>query len=247
MFRTRDFILLFSVAAFLVGAIGVNYINSITRHSTIPLPTEPADLNSYTTLNTPTLKASTPTVDEQVVRTERVNHLRQKLANQDLTPTTDITGTTTNTDETVNTAEDKALVCENYKPYEDFWDARNISVIAREGAILLTQTIGTTSATILQLPAKHSPASNPHCLTSDVIGIANDGSLIRNDELSLYGIFTNETRVGYALDGLPIYGTGKERGDICGGRLVGGQYRYELSSDRLEIIKCFAATPIELP
>ena len=89
-----------------------------------------------------------------------------------------------------------------------------MNVVVREGAVVVERMLETGPSAVLQLPSRTMPAASPSCIGSDVIGIANDGSLIRNDELSLYGVFGSETRIGYALDGLPIYGITTMRGDI---------------------------------
>jgi hypothetical protein len=79
-----------------------------------------------------------------------------------------------------------------------------------------------------------------------VIGITIGGSLIRNNEVGVYGVFGGDTLVGYALDGFPIYGTSGQKTDICGGGMIGGQYRYMISSSRGTIINCFAGTPVAI-
>jgi hypothetical protein len=84
-------------------------------------------------------------------------------------------------------------------------------------------------------------------LPTDVVGIAQDGSLIRESEMALYGVFGGETLVGYALDGFPIYGSNPGAAtDHCGGMMVGGQYRYYLSPERDSVINCFAGVPVTL-
>jgi hypothetical protein len=90
------------------------------------------------------------------------------------------------------------------------------------------------------------PLNSESCVASDVIGIATDGSLIRNNEVGAYGVFGGGTLVGYALDGFPIYGVSEQKADICGGAMVGGQYRYVISSERATIINCFAGAPVAL-
>jgi hypothetical protein len=100
---------------------------------------------------------------------------------------------------------------------------------------------------VLQLPTRTTPSTNPTCLASDVIGIATDGSLIRNNEVGLYGIFGADTLIGYALDGFPIYGAGVGAVDACGGVVVSGVYRYQIQLKNETIINCFAGTPVSLP
>ncbi len=84
------------------------------------------------------------------------------------------------------------------------------------------------------------------CLPSDVIGIAKDGSLIRNNEVSLYKIFSSDTLIGYALDGWPIYGlsSGINSGS-CGESKIAGGYVYYLSDDRETVLNCFISTPVK--
>ena len=85
------------------------------------------------------------------------------------------------------------------------------------------------------------------CLSSDIVGIALDGSLIRNGEHTLYSIFGAETLVGYALDGFPIYGAiGAPVTDNCGGTAMAGEYRYYLSSERTGVIGCFSGESVTL-
>ena len=59
----------------------------------------------------------------------------------------------------------------------------------------------------MQLPVRNIPSGGTTCISTDVIGIATDGSLIRNNEAGVYGIFGANTLVGWALDGFPIYGS----------------------------------------
>jgi hypothetical protein len=90
--------------------------------------------------------------------------------------------------------------------------------------------------------------ANPTCLPHEVVGIARDGSLIRNDEAALYGIFDDTVLIGYALDGFPIYGQTVDRPlDQCGGAMVDGSYRYYLSEERDHVLGCYrGGEPITL-
>jgi hypothetical protein len=67
---------------------------------------------------------------------------------------------------------------------------------------------------VLQLPLPFGPQGKT-CLSYDVVGVALDGSLIRNNEHSLYQVFGSETLIGYALDGFPIYGLNKSSAARC--------------------------------
>jgi len=155
--------------------------------------------------------------------------------------------------------------CQGHQPFTGYWSADGVMFEVVEGARLVYRemmveqdpalTIATSTPPvapqpqkqiILQLPDLSVPASIPSCVSSDVVGVAKDGSLIRNNEASLYGVFGPETLVGYALDGFPIYGTAAIQTDVCGGAVIGGQYRYQISADRPVILNCFAGTPASL-
>jgi hypothetical protein len=76
-----------------------------------------------------------------------------------------------------------------------------------------------------------------------VVGIARDGSLIRNSDAELYAVFGPEVLIGYLLDGFPLYGASNLPTDACGGAEIGGSYRYYLSPKRDWVISCFTAAP----
>jgi hypothetical protein len=161
------------------------------------------------------------------------------------------------------------LLCSNYLMYQPVsWPmySGGVQIEVAEGARLVyqevvgeykpdlpTATTGTAvppelkKSVLLQLPIRLSPAATPSCMQYDVVGVAQDGSLIRNGEVGLYGIFGAETLIGYALDGFPIYGTSPTQGDTCGGVMVAGQYRYHLSVERDTVLNCFSAPPVRLP
>jgi len=250
MFRTRDFILLFSAIMFLVMAIGTTLINqgrSATKDFMVAI--EPENGSEY---------LATVVQAENITRAERIAQMRSKISQQtqlteeieqeEVEEELDQEDLATSTDGLMTTSQ--AIQCPAYRPYTTFWDARNLTLIESEGARILARgEISSTSIPeiALQLPVRTGPSGNPSCLASDVIGIANDGSLIRNDEAALYGIFASDTLIGYALDGFPIYGVGNSVTDACGGLESFSGYRYELSTDRDTMINCFASAPVLLP
>jgi len=254
-------VLLFTVIVFLVAAIGSTlfgqWLDGGERRAA------DAAIDTFAGIASTSNLVLTGTVPDQQAldREANVQAMRVKVAQADLAPavvesepvvqpaaSTTPTATSTDTvEEPVEVAPTPVMTCASYTPYVGFWDARNATVVPKEGAIVIERPVGTSTETMLQLTTRSMPAATPTCLSSDVIGIANDGSLIRNDEFAFYGVFGAETRVGYALDGLPIHGVGTVRGDVCGGRIVAGQYRYELSTSRDTLINCFAATPTRLP
>ncbi|MFT5832100.1 MAG: hypothetical protein ACI9SY_000482 [Candidatus Paceibacteria bacterium] len=250
MFRTRDFILLFSVITFLLMAIGTTLINQGRSGGDI----EQISIQSENDVEyTATLVSA-----EGISRAQRVSQMRSKisqetliseeLVEEDLNENLVDSDASTTTDESL--VESGAVLCPLYRSYTNFWDARDLSLIEVEGArVLVRGEISPTSIqeSVIQLPIRLGPSGNPSCIPSDVIGIAKDGSLIRNDEAGLYSIFGSETLLGYALDGFPIHGVGAAATDACGGVLTAAGYRYELSAERDTAINCFAATPILLP
>lgn len=248
MFRTRDFVLLFSAIMFLVMAIGTTLINQGWSASGSDLFEVPPDSG----MEYVAMVASR----DEMSRAERVAEMRSKISQQALIsesvepevveePAIEVA---TSSEDLVASAG--AIQCPAYRPYAQFWGARDLTLIESEGARVLNR--GEVSSTsipevVLRLPIRFAPSGNPSCISSDVIGIANDGSLIRNDEVALYSIFSSDSLVGYALDGFPIYGTGNSASDACGGVTTPTGYRYELSTERDTIINCFAAAPVLLP
>lgn len=255
MFRTRDFLLLFTIIVFLVGAIGVTIFDQWQADRTdiaVPVAVQPTASSSDLILT-----GSVPG-DVEGERIERLNRMREKVAAVDFgseipDSAVEPTITTTTPMSTDDDASDEfdstgVITCAEYAPYLGFWDSRGATVAVREGAVIVERTFESGPVALLQLPVRSLPAATPTCISTDVIGVANDGSLIRNDESLLYSIFGAETRIGYSLDGFPIYGLSSVRGDVCGGRVdETGQYRYELSGERTTVINCFAGAPAQLP
>lgn len=151
------------------------------------------------------------------------------------------------------------LRCVNFKPSQINWLVEGLQFSVVEGARLLYREVasvagGSTSTdlglerlVVWQLPLQSQPADTPSCLDSDVIGVAKDGSLIRNNETALYQVFDGDTLIGYARDGFPIYGARTDlKLDQCGGMVVEGQYRYHVNAELPHLLDCFAGTPITI-
>lgn len=155
--------------------------------------------------------------------------------------------------------------CSGYREFSGSWQFEGIKFDVTEGARIVyrestsvpkssSETIasGTVLVTetgreiLLQLPIRTSPSTNTHCLASDVVGVAQDGSLIRNNETGLYGIFSANTLIGYALDGFPIYGVSNIPSDKCGGQMTNGQYGYYLAEERDVILNCYSSVPVSI-
>ena len=253
MFRTRDFILLFTTIVFLVAAIGATVFTQWQDSRSGSSDGSFAFTGGIASTSDLVLSAVVPG-DEEGDRLRRLNQMREKISAVELEnqPEEEIVAVLEDSLEEATTtdemeAESVTMTCGSYAPYIGFWDPRSTTVELREGAIVAERMLEAGPVIMLQLPARLLPNSVPSCIANDVIGIANDGSLIRNDEVSLYSVFGSETQIGYALDGLPIHGMSTARGDACGGVVVAGQYRYELSADRDTVIQCFSGTPVPLP
>lgn len=117
----------------------------------------------------------------------------------------------------------------------------------------VTKTITNGSSTsqttveekFLELPTKPFRGLSSHCLDSTVIGVALDGSLIKNSDTWKFRNYSAGNLIGYARDGLAIYGGGVDeaRLDSCGGYDDGTAYRYHLREKELFVLGCFAAQP----
>jgi hypothetical protein len=256
MFRTRDFILVLSTVVFLLVAIGVT-LSARGGYSLL-------DLSLKTTSNEETSYPAVVYSPETQSREDRLASMRSKIAaGGELSlsaPELVIDEAALNNDSEVVVVDsgETALVglkqCSNYSAYSGAWSPQGVQFTVVEGARLVyreNQVSGTTTSetrdVLLQLPMYSIPAKNKtNCIPSDVIGIAQDGSLIRNSEAGMYQVFNDNTLIGYALDGFPIYGASQVATDVCGGAIVSGQYHYFLSKQRDTVLNCFAATPTAL-
>lgn len=127
------------------------------------------------------------------------------------------------------------------------WNAQTIEIVdTGTERVVVEKTAEGSEITRAILP-KFPRAGGDTCISSDVIGIALDGSLIRNNEHGVYGVFGEGTLIGYALDGYPIYGqTSSLATDSCGAVSIDGAYRYYLSLERPGVIGCFRGTPVSI-
>ena len=258
MFRTRDFVLVFTSVLFLVVAIGVTLwqqhkqVGEYNREQLVLVDTAGSVYDA---------KVAAP---ETLSREERLRSMREKIsAGGEVV----LYESATQSEELVFGEEsDDAEVlvgavvqyCSWYAPFSGSWTGAGATFEVSDGARLIYHEVeipamtasGTVVETIknvlLQLPLRVAPTPSISCLPSDVVGVATDGSLIRNNEVGLYGLFGSNTLIGYALDGFPIYGVTDSATDICGGQMVNGQYGYYLSDDRDTILYCFSAPPVRI-
>jgi len=265
MIRTRDLVLFLACMAFLLAGIGVTGLSQLF---TTPGATTAIQFNTAGQST-----SSAELVTDSLDRQQRLYELQAKIASRDTTlyqPAVELTEeeieseSTPDIDESETDTEVVSLIqyCPAVGVVARSWPAADIVQTEREGRrIYITETsevvtthVGTTTAaeTIVSetiyahLPIRTS-AGRMSCIGQDVIGIAQDGSLLRNENHVAYSIFGSDTLIGYALDGLPIYGLSETIvTDQCGGVVMNGQYRYYLSADRPGMIGCFAAAPVTL-
>lgn len=262
MLRTRDFILVFVSVGFLVLAVGVTWVSQDNNP-------EASSVLQFNETNTTEFTADTY-VPAELSRAERVAQMRQKIANSDaVIVSADESVVESDVLDDV-LSEDQEMVlsvlqqCSTYSPFVGAWPAQGLLIEQVEGArVAYTQSVITapidplSTSTVVQMPIVErkillqlsaSPfiTSSPSCIASDVIGVAQDGSLIRNNEAGLYGVFGSQTRIGFALDGHPIYGVTDLQTDMCGGAMVDGLYGYYLSEDRDTVLNCFMSKPVTI-
>jgi hypothetical protein len=260
MIRTRDFLLIFSAIMFLLTAIGGTVFGRI--HTNV----QTATVIEFVTDTREEFSAEIPQ-SETISREDRLLSMRQKIADSEAQPWLEvepepIISEVTVSDEDEENQQDIVVgisKCSNYFTYRGVWAPQEIQSSVSEGArifyreiIVSTPQDSTSSPTelqqevILQLPLYPLINTQSSCLSSDVVGIAQDGSLIRHNESGLYSVFGESTLIGYALDGFPIYGVTDVATDECGGVVLAGEYRYHLSETRDSVLQCFRATPTPL-
>lgn len=255
MFRTRDFLFIFSAIAFLLAAIGGTLFSRLDTYE------QTASVIEFVTDTREEFSAEIYQ-PETVSREDRIASMRQKIAASDslpllaveIVPASSEVAATDEVDEVVQPVATSLSKCSHYFTYQGVWTPQEIKSSVAEGArvyyresspLALAETV-IQQEVVLQLSLHPISNSQPSCLSSDVIGIAQDGSLIRHNESGLYSVFGENTLIGYALDGFPIYGVSSVATDECGGAVVAGEYRYHLSETRDSVLHCFRATPASL-
>ena len=267
MIRTREFLLFFATAGLLLVAITVTWVSGIDRAgpqaAQVSLP-EPEESTEFTVADSE-FEDRRDTAAEIASMRERIAAFRDNggvdtdrfvVADEPVRPSRPTT-----TAATSSVATGSVEQCSTYSAFSGAWP-RDVRVEEREGArlVYVAESVPATAASatstpvdeteqiLLQLPVHTSPRIGEYCVESDVVGVAQDGSLIRNSEYDLYGVFTDETTVGYALDGYPIFGRNDSVAvDECGGAVVNGEYGYVLQSDRESVVQCFRSQPVALP
>jgi hypothetical protein len=258
MFRTRDFLLLFSTIMFLLVAIGGTLISRGGTDEQV------ATVLTFVT-DVPQEFTAEVYQSEKLSREERLALMRKKIADNMgvsvLSPEVDNLPVEEIEDEQDLVVEEQVptdiMLCSNYQRYQGLWVPQGVQFREQEGARVVYREVSTLPVAdistpepqqevLLELPFRPTPLARPACLDGDVVGIAQDGSLIRNNEMGLYSVFGDNTLIGYARDGFPIYGVTNTSTDVCGGVMVAGEYRYYLSEQRETVLNCFTAQPVSL-
>lgn len=264
MFRTRDFILFFVTIVFLLIAIGVSFFESNDRSDNPE--------NTLVFVDKEDMQYTAEAYSPEIIsRSAKLADLKQKIAEGmgefiSSPEVQDFENEDTELETNEEVVETTVVLnkCTNYSPYYGVWEAQDVKFEITEGVRLVyTETIveveeAIASSTevniikvprreiLLELPAFPARLASPNCINSDIIGVAQDGSLIRNNESGLYGVFGENTLVGYALDGFPIYGSTSQELDECGGANTGNGYGYYISEQSENILNCFMANPVSI-
>ncbi len=262
-FLTRDFAVFLGLVAFLVSGITATVARDMVGGG------QAAALGVFSQTEESTY-AAVAVATEEVSRESRVREVSKKvrefLAEFQEEPSETVDVVESAPKEEVITEEGAVLICQEYAKSNPSWQPKGLKFEVVEGALLVyrerpasvlpSDTLAsTTLATstpaferevVMQLPHRFFRNPKNTCISTDVIGLAVDGSLIRNSDYTAYRVFGSETLVGYALDGFAIYGTATFETDACGGSDVSGEYRYYLNDTREGVIGCFGATPVTL-
>ncbi len=255
MSATREFVLFLAVLGVLVLGIVFTVGSDLVERSA----SQTASVALVAATPVDEVEAVADVVDPAVVRAARQEELREQVMAyraqerdnsifivREGQPELPLEDEDRATDQIVS----EVVLCPYYAPFAGFWP-RGIEMVVDENGRSFYQRLdglaGEDERTLLlQLPLPIAPTGS-RCVPSDVVGVANDGSLIRNNETSLYGIFGGQTVVGYALDGFPIYGRDDGMAvDACGGAYGVAGYGYVLQSQRSTILNCFSGTPVAI-
>ena len=261
MIRTRDFLLFVVIFVFILTGI-VFTVSGDLRTRTV-VTEEPPQLAVIEGMTVP---ADSPT--SYIDRDANLAALRERILRGDGeiiegAPVFTSVDTPTSTPEEEVLSEGSPMHSAQYCSEEVYsatallWGASRAKFQIAEGARLVvlekqkkvkngsTTTSTTTTHTALQLPLTPTPTGTLKCLDSKYIGIALDGSLIHNEEAWRYRSFSDESVIGYARDGFPIYGPKSDETvlDACGGYDGGGGYRYHVRENDLFVIGCYVGQP----
>lgn len=261
MIRTRDFLLLLIIIGFFLVVITAQTASRffVSNTEDVQISTNPVfEDEEFNDIYAEIV------IRDDIDRQANIEHLRKKLqdyiANQPepeaklLAPSLDselidLSASTTQQEKVI---PNEALLCAGYKVYEGAWPNELLSIEMQEGVRVISaedEALGSDEVGVMAvLPVRTLGSSlSPSCLPTDVVAIAQSGSLIRNNETEGYRAFPEHVLIGYTLDGFKLYGYSDKETDHCGGVMVNDEYRYYLSGDRQNVLNCFAAPPAALP
>lgn len=253
-FRTRDFTLFLLAVAFIVVGITATVEEDLSSRS------QSASVASFVSDTESVEYEAVVPGGREVPRASRLAELRAKIADF-VFPEVAVVEEEVVEEETVEESVEPGTItlCGNYRATSPIWSPSGLQFEVVEGARLVyrmtekpivdefgVESMEPEREVVAQLPLRTAPQASKSCIATDVVGIALDGSLIRNNEHTLYQVFGEGTLIGYALDGFPIYGLSTRSGDECGGVNMAAGYGYVLSADRAGVLGCFSGAPISL-
>ncbi len=250
MIRTRDFILFVITFCFLVLAI----IFTVTSHRGGFLSVAFNETTSQDAGGVIEIEE----VSEEETRQSTIARLREKIKNAPIlsssapsvvTPDVVIASSSESESGSLEETVDGTVVALQMCPgatdgltVAQAWPRTGVTVSEVEGVRVATYTDAMGVKQLLLLPLYPNP-SGQNCLTSEIIGLTKTGSLIFNSDAIAYQASGAETLIGYALDGVAIYGLYTGVTDACGGYDHPSGYRYSLSPERPFMIGCYMASP----
>lgn len=247
MVRTRDFLLVLVIVAFLLIAIVFSFI----KNTAGPVADNSVDTTIFKEADDLVIQAEV--AKEKIAKEDVLAQWREKL--KDYVPkkteeviVADAGSEMLDMDISSSSVLNTVVRCPSFSLNTKIYPRLYLHEV--EGVRLVTNSAleGDASAVVLAvLPIKTVSAGVPTCLASDVIGVATNGLPIKLNDSALYSVFGEETLIGYALDGFPIYGQTKTKNlDRCGGVLTAEGYRYYLSTERETVIQCYSGQPVTI-
>ena len=249
MIRTRDFLLYVLVLVFLALAIGTTVV---INRSDVQVVSQPVPAFGEST--EPKAAADISSEGENAL-----NRLRTKIAageGQILSAPPVMTSVDTPTEPLVEVSVVNYCNMVAPHPVTKAWPE---TVMVRETASMY-QVIGETELTVpngsstnivieefpFQLIPKNSErGSYDTCLPDTTIGVDINGQPLDNRNVDRYRAFDYSDLIGYARDGIPIYGTAPVEAqlDVCGGMDTSSGYSYFIQPESEGIISCYAQIP----
>ncbi len=253
MIRTRDFILFIVVVLFLLFGIGGTLMYERLQAVTSSV--------TKVAFNQETMVPEVVPATETDERAANIARLKEKLAEGSKISVADIDtvvapppppaqDAVTNRDASYcPTLIDRGELKVTWPAKTMVREVEGARMVYEQMMVMASTASGTvakiTEVPRLQLSLNQVREGQDSCLTSDVIGITTTGALLTNDAAARYSGVSELTLIGFALDGLPVYGlrTDTSRLDKCGGESGPLGYRYYIRPGEDFVIGCFAGTP----